>query len=91
MSRKIQLQVQTTKNTLALTEQESSIDDIFKVKTVYSEAAIQSSYKNYHFGNFGEIIVRCLKFRCTAVKMPSHNFQFRTGANLNYFIFDEKR
>ena len=58
---------------------------------VYPETAKQSSYKNYHFGNFGEIIVRYLKFRCTAVKMPSHNFEFRTGANLNQFIFDEKR
>ena len=61
-----------------------------KWKTVYSETVIQSSYKNYHFSNFGESIVRHLKFRCTLVKIPLHNFQFRTGANLNYFIFDEK-
>ena len=61
-----------------------------KWKTVYSETVIQSSYKNCHFSNFGESIVRYLKFRCTLVKIPMHNFQFRTGANLNYFIFDEK-
>ena len=64
--------------------------EFFKWKTVYSEVAIQNSNKNYHFGNFGEIIVRYLKFRRTLVKMPSNNFQFRTGANLIYFIVDEK-
>ena len=58
---------------------------IFHWKTVYSEAAIQNSYKNHHFGNLGEIIVRYLKFRRTLVKMLSNNFQFRTGANSSYF------
>ena len=63
----------------------------FKWKTVYSEAAIQNSYKNCHLGNFGEIIVHYLKLGVyTLVKMPSNNFQFRTGANLSYFTVDEK-
>ena len=63
----------------------------FKWKTVYSEAAVQNSYKNCHLGNFGEIIVHYLKLGVyTLVKMPSNNFQFRTGANLSYFTVDEK-
>ena len=63
----------------------------FKWKTVYSEVVIQNSYKNCHLGNFGEIIVHYLKLDVyTLVKMPSNNFQFRTGANLSYFTVDEK-
>ena len=63
----------------------------FKWKTVYSEVAIQNPYKNCHVGNFGEIIVHYLKLGVhTLVKMPSNNFQFRTGANLSYFTVDEK-
>ena len=63
----------------------------FKWKTVYSEVAIQNPYKNCHLGNFGKIIVHYLKLGVyTLVKMPSNNFQFRTGANLSYFTVDEK-
>ena len=63
----------------------------FKWKTVYSEAAVQNSYKNCHLGNFGEIIVHYLKLGvCTLVKTPSNSFQFRAGANLSYFTVDEK-
>ena len=63
----------------------------FKWKTVYLEAAIQNSDKNYHSGNFGEIIVHYLKLGVyTLVKTPSNNFQFRTVANLSYFTVDEK-
>ena len=40
MNRKIQLQMQATENTLALTEQESNIDYIFKVKN----GILRSSY-----------------------------------------------
>ena len=59
---------------------------------VYSEPVIQSSHKNYHFGNFRTIIVRYLKCRRTLVKevMPSYNSQFSAGANLNHFIVDGK-
>ena len=37
-----------------------------------------------------EKTVRYTKFRRALVKMPLHNFQFRAGANLSYFIVDEK-
>ena len=58
---------------------------------MYSEAAVQNSYKNCNLDNFGEIIVHYLKLGVyTLVKMPSNNFQFRTGANLSYFTVDEK-
>ena len=64
---------------------------MIKGKKVYSEAAIQYSYKNCHSGNFGEIVVHYLKLGLyTLVKMPSNNFQFRTGANLSYFTVGEK-
>ena len=59
MRRKTQLKTQLRTYWLWLSKTQITMTSL-NWKTVYSEAAIQISYKNYHFSNFGEITLNIL-------------------------------